>query len=240
MNAGKRQSVARTTWFASLSRTRKYFFAAFWLFLAAFGLFVEAIVSDLLDPNSTPWTTLDKFTWQSNVLLLVFAVFAVFFPDHQFLKTDSFLIATLTYITFTFVGYNFILTFLNGGYTGGAFAIFVNVWTHLVCPLAFAIGGVLKFVWEPERIALRGFARTLATGMVYPTVYLIYLASVPYLYSLATVEGTYSIYGTATNTKDNPAVAWPIIMGMYLVFFPGTFAAYYFAAKKIKAKRRGA
>ncbi|WP_052663116.1 DUF1600 domain-containing protein [Mycoplasmoides pirum] len=225
-------------YFKNFSKTRWIFFGAFYFFLIAFGLFIYQIITGLIQntPADNPWIVIDKFTWQSNILLLIFSFFYVFLPKHQFLKTDSFLICVLTYIFFTFFGYNFILTFLNNGYSGNPLDIFISVWTHLICPVLFIICGILKFVFEPQKIRLRRFIRILSFGMIYPTIYLIYLSTIPFVFNNG--NETYSIYGIATNTKDNPSIAWPIIFGMYFLFFPGTLFGFYSIAKIIAKKMK--
>ncbi|WP_052664060.1 DUF1600 domain-containing protein [Mycoplasmoides alvi] len=231
-------NVTFVNYFKSFSTIRWIFFSALFFFLTSFGLLINQIVDKLLQNQflNTPWTTIDKFTWQSNMLLLIFSIFFVFFPKHQFLKTDSFLISSLSYIFFTFFGYNFILTILEGGYPKDPFDCFVSVWAHLVCPVVFMVSGILRFFLEPQTIKLRKFSRTLILGMIYPTIYVIYLSTIPFVFNTNDGE-VYTVYNIATDTKNHPQIAWPAIASIYLIFFPLTFAGFYFSAKKIKIKK---
>lgn len=240
MNIKKTYSSNRfsiSNYFKKFSLIRWIFFVAFFFFLISFGLLINKIVTSL-QINAyfdTPWTVIDKFTWQSNMLLLIFTFFFVFLPKHQFLRTDTFLISTLSYIFFTFVGYNLILTFVNGGYPTNPYECFVSIWTHLICPLIFIACGITKFIVYSKYTKLRSFWKTLFFGMLYPTIYVIYLSTVPFIFNTNSNEA-YTLYGKVTDTKNNPQLSWPVIAAMYFAFFPGTFAGFYFLAKKLKTR----
>lgn len=199
--------------------------------------------------GSDGWTALDKFTYQSNWLLLIYATFYVWFPKHQFLRRGKFLIATTVYIFFTFVGYNAILTGMQGGYFDiktphdMAFTVF----EHVLAPLLF-FGCALGQMWL-KPIKTTSYLWTTLPGMIYPTIYVIYAATIPFVLhepnafynvdhnGVATVNGeqpVYSVYGTATDTVNRAAMAWPIIVVVWLVFFPASFAIFYYSNKALR------
>lgn len=216
-------------YFKKFDKTRWMFFIAMWFFIVCFCFIIRDFVAAIQDntPTNNGWTSVDRFTYQSNILLLIYSVFAVFWPNHQFLRADKFLISNMVYIFFTFVGYNVILAPLGNGYTGDGYAIGSSVWEHVICPVLFIFIGFIKMVWNPNA-KLKSYWSTMLTGMIYPTVYLIYIASIPFV--LNTYGGkTYSVYGSATDTLNNPSFAWPIIICMYLIFFPGSYAIFYYS-----------
>lgn len=216
-------------YFKKFDKTRWMFFIAMWFFIISFCFIIRDFVGALQvnTPTNNGWTSVDRFTYQSNILLLIYSVFIVFWPNHQFLRADKFLISNMVYIFFTFVGYNLILAPLGNGYNGDSYAIGSSVWEHVICPVLFIFIGFIKMVWNPNA-KLKSYWSTMLTGMIYPTVYVIYIASIPFV--LNTYGGkTYSVYGSATDTLNNPSFAWPIIVCMYLIFFPGSYAIFYYS-----------
>lgn len=189
---------------------------------------------------------IDRFTYQSNWLLFVYTLMYIIKPNHQFFKGNKFLIATMVYIFFTFIGYNVVLVGISKdrGYIGNPVDIASNVWLHAVAPLYFIFFGYLKMYCKPNQQPEK-FLPLLLKGMIYPTIYAIYLATIPwtftdfrlhpenYPYSPAHVPGddiAYSIYGKATNTYNYPT-SWAYICVMYFFFFPGSFALFYYSWK---------
>lgn len=179
----------------------------------------------------------DRFTTQSNWLVVLFFFLYFFNPNFQIFKGNKFLLSTMVYIFFTFFGYNIVLVLISKdrGYTGDPGSVASNVWVHIIMPLYFVFFGLVKLWIRPDG-EYKSFLSTLATGMIYPTIYCIYLISIPFIYNQEIEPGvfkTYSIYGNATNTKDNPT-SWAYILVMYLVFFPGSFALFYYFQKIVK------
>lgn len=229
-------------YFKKFDKTRWMFFIAMWFFIICFCFIIKDFVAALQANTKTNngWTSVDRFTYQSNILLLIYSVFIVFWPNHQFLRADKFLISNMVYIFFTFVGYNLILAPLGSGYkyTGNSYDISYgigsSVWEHVICPVLFIIIGFIKMVWNPNA-KLKSYWSTMLTGMIYPTVYVIYIASIPFVLNTDGVfnpdgqKVTYSVYGSATDTLNNPTFAWPIIVCMYLIFFPGSYAIFYYS-----------
>ncbi|QZX48996.1 DUF1600 domain-containing protein [Mycoplasma sp. E35C] len=234
MNLSSSKKFSLTDWYNKLKKSQKLFFYVFWINLLGFVLVVDGIINSLLK-NGEAYLNIDKFTNQSNVLLLIFSTFYVFMPKHSFIKNDKFLIATTTYILFTFVGYNFILNFMGDGYaTKTNFHLFKDIYVHFFNPVLFIISAFVKFVLDPNP-NIKKFHSFLIPGMIYPIIYAIYLASIPFVYH--NQDGMpYSVYGSATNTKTNPKIAWPIIILMLSIYFPLTYFLIWFGAKKISAK----
>lgn len=63
--------------------------------------------------------------------------------------------------------------------------------------------------------------------MIYPTIYAIYLATIPFVYKLSD-GNSYSVYGGATNTAQN-SMSWAYICVMYFIFFPGSYVTFYYS-----------
>lgn len=184
---------------------------------------------------------LDRFTNQSNILLLVFVIFYLFFPKHSFMKNNGFLISCMVFIFFTFFGYNVILVGLSGyGYDldDGIIPLLGNICMHLLFPIYFIVFGLIHMYFKPMQEP-RKFWKLLLLGMIYPTIYVIYIIIIPFVYSGYKVfsemdkqwyPSTYTVYGDATNVKDKP-ISWAYILVMYLGFFPGSFAIFYYSWK---------
>lgn len=184
----------------------------------------------------------DRFTWQSNLLLTFYMFLYLWKPDHQFFKNNTFLISTMVYVFFTFIGYNVVLVGISGdrAYVGSPIEVTTNVWVHILAPLWFIIYGY-TFMLSNANKEPASFWRILLKGMIYPTIYAIYLITIPYTFKdyrlnpdvYGNTEGlAYSVYGGATNTFENNT-SYAYILVMLLVFFPGSFAAFYYSWKGI-------
>ncbi|WP_052663476.1 DUF1600 domain-containing protein [[Mycoplasma] testudinis] len=248
-------------YFKEFDRIRWAFFVGLLFFVVSTAFVLKAFVDNLmvnevrlgsdgrLDPIDG-WTVFDKFTNQSNVLLLIFAIFIVFFPKHQFLKNNKFLLATMVYIWFTFFGYNIVLSATGGAYgiIATQYDLAVSIWQHVITDILFLVLGFLKMFWDPNS-RLKSYWTTMLPGMIYPSLYLIYAASIPVVFNhlnhdnfidsnnfLAAIHEknpnfipVYSVYGSATDVVNNPAISGPAIAIMYIIFFPGSFAIVYYA-----------
>lgn len=193
----------------------------------------------------------DRFTNQSNWLLFFYMLLYVLCPKHQFFKGYKFLLATMVYIFFTFIGYNVVLVAIakQKGYSlqNGVTSLVSNVWLHLLAPIYFIVYGYIVMYMNPNKEPV-SFVKTLLPGMVYPTIYAIYLISIPYTFKdyrtnyeyyepiqaampdIDLSKVAYSVYGSATNTYSNP-ISWAYIGVMYFGFFPGSFAIFYYSWK---------
>lgn len=236
--------------FKSYNWVRWMGFVGFLLYTVATVFTIVSIVEDLL--AGQPWAvffgTLDRFTNESNLLLWLFMIFWLFFRKHSFMKENKALIACMTYIFFTFFGYNVILIAMGGGRYGynlnnGAYGLVTNIWWHLLCPLYFIAFGLCVMYDEPNKEPKK-FVRSLLSAMIYPTIYVIYVATIPFVYTAPTTDyGTYynwfnnnypngyTVYSSATNTAYTNT-AWAYILIIWLVFFPGSYSGFYFAWKK--------
>lgn len=219
-------------------------FISFLIFTVSIGIIIYAFVYEIIEGNASgsgaegAWTTIDKFTDQSNVLLWIFMIFWLFFPKHSFMKGNKFLISTMVYIFFTFCGYNFILVPSGNPFIikGDVYYNLQNMWLHVLSPLLF-LGFGFSYMYYHKDQQPKSFWSTFLTGMIYPTIYCIYIITIPFV--LVKHDGTpYSVYGQPTLTNGNPW-SWMYIGLMYFVFFPGSFALFYYSWKWInKAKRR--
>ncbi|MDE6894113.1 MAG: DUF1600 domain-containing protein [Malacoplasma sp.] len=211
-----------------------------WLGFAFFLMYSVTVVFFILDISvelSTNggyggWKTIDKFTDQSNILLWLYMLFYLFFRNHSFLKNNQWLISNLVYIFFTFIGYNVILVGLGGyGYRGNFFEIFENAWYHIICPISFFVFGFCFFYFYQNQYP-KVFWISLLKQMIYPTIYVIYLISIPFVLDYEDSNGNinhYSVYGDFTNVRDHLTIALPVILGMWLIFFPAAHAIFYFS-----------
>lgn len=226
--------------------------------MAFLGIFVFTITMnftiiqfiEFVSGDKTGWRIFfgifDRFTYQSNWLLFFYTLLYLIKPNHQFFKGNKFLISTMVYIFFTFIGYNVVLVGISGdrGYSGDAAAIASNVWLHIIAPLYFICFGLVKMYYN-YKSEPNSFLKTLIMGMIYPTVYAIYLSTIPFVFvdyrlnpeNYPYPNGhnlyenqAYSIYGNATNTYNNP-MSWAYIGVMYFLFFPSSFALFYYAWK---------
>lgn len=227
------------------------------MFTVSIGFMINDIVYDV--KNNEAWKVffgqLDRFTDESNILLWVFMLFFVFFPKHSFLKNNKFLIWTMVYIFFTFIGYNVILVGINGySYSGSSADIAENVWLHILSPIYFLVFGFLVMYLRPNQEPK--FLKTLLCGMIYPTIYVIYVITINYNYAVPATDDTgayamqyrgeydspnhyYTVYSGATNVREHPT-AWAYIMVMWLIFFPGFYTAFWYCWKgfnKLNAKK---
>lgn len=230
------------------------------IFSITMGFTIVNIINYLKTPGTAYrviFGVIDRFTYQSNWLLFIYMLFYIVKPNHQFFKGNRFLIATMVYIFFTFIGYNVVLVGISQdrGYVGNAFNVSSNVWLHILAPLYFIFYGYLKMFYSPFQ-GPENFLKTLLLIMIYPTIYAIYLVTIPYTfvdfrenyhefysdyYSYDINPGdpvAYSIYGKATNTYLYPT-SWIYIGVMYFGFFPGSCALFFYSWKwmnKIKRK----
>ncbi|QEX47480.1 DUF1600 domain-containing protein [Mycoplasmoides gallisepticum] len=246
MNQIDKKPKSFSFWFKyELTKAQKIFFFVFWLNLATVIFIVQEVVAELLsNVNSVnnlnnfvdAYKTFDKFTNQSNFILLVFSFFYVFLPRHSFLKKDKFLVASIVYILFTFFGYNIILQFGRLGYRfiTNSTKLARGLMIHLFNPVTFIIAGFLAFVYSPAR-TIGKFHTYLIPGIIYPIIYGIYVISVPYLYK--TVDGSvYSVYGGVTNVIENPKIAWVAIIALLFGYFPLSYFIVWISYVKISKK----
>ncbi|QMT98400.1 DUF1600 domain-containing protein [Mycoplasma tullyi] len=243
MNLIDKKPKSISHWFKyELTTAQKIFFFVFWLNLATAIFIVEGVVAELLSNSDTmkgftdAFRTFDKFTNQSNFILVVFSFFYVFLPKHSFLKRDKFLVASIVYILFTFFGYNVILQFGSLGYKHitNPIRLARGLTVHLFNPVAFIIAGFLAFVYSPAR-NIGKFHTYLIPGIIYPIIYVIYVITVPYVYK--TVDRTvYSVYGGVTNVINNPKIAWAAIIGLLCGYFPLSYFAVWIAYVRISKK----
>lgn len=228
-------------WFKEFTIPKYIAFVAVFLFsFSVFFTIYDCIEYSLKgnDASKIWYGILDRFTNQSNILLLIFVVFYVFFPKHSFMKNNGFLITCMVFIFFTFIGYNVVLVGISGygGYsvannTSSIIGFLSNLCMHILFPIYFIVFGFLHMFFNPMKEP-KTFWKLLLLGMIYPTIYVIYVIVVPFIYSgyASKTGATYSVYGNATNVKDYPT-SWLYISIMYLGFFPGTFAMFYYSWK---------
>ena len=218
--------------------------------VALIGLFVFSIsivltimkFFDYIQGQNESWKIffgiIDRFTYQSNWLLFIYALFYVFNPKCFIFKNNYLLICVMTYITFTFVGYNIVLVGIAKSHSYAddvGVDIFNNVWLHLVSPLYFIVFGMIKMFMLPNQQP-KSIYKTIGFGMIYPLVYVTYLIIIPFAFTDYRTNGInygnidnnpYSVYDFATNTYSNPT-SWAYILSMLLIFFPSVFTGYYF------------
>lgn len=209
-------------------------------------MFAFCVVNFVDFANNGSWKIffgiVDRFTWQSNFLLLLYTLFIIIKPNHSIFNNNRLLIMIMVYIFFTFVGYNVVLIGISGdrGYTGDALAIVKNLWVHAICPIYFIFYGFV-FMFQNHSEYPEGFWKTLGYGMIYPSIYALYLITIPFIFNeyienweyFGNIkQSAYSVYGSATNTRDNP-VAYAYIFIMLLLFVPGSFALFFYSWKGI-------
>lgn len=225
-------------------------FACFIVAFVSFGCTIAGFVYTALKHEDL-WTVVDKFTNLSNWLVFAYCSIYTFFPNKRYFKEDFFLIATITYIGFTFFGYNIILVGIgryDGAYRGEFFDIFSDVWKHIVTPICFLIFGFYSMYERPWCIPKRK-VKLLVVCMIVPTIYLIYLSTAPFwiqepirqfnketgLKEILIIDNkiqykTYSVYSWPTNTKDYP-ITWLFIAVTYFVLLPafilGSYSVWY-------------
>ena len=206
-------------------------FIGMFLFLITFVWTIRDFVNyiHLNKPESIFFGIFDRFTNQSNWILFIFAFMYFWWPNHSFFKDNKFLISAMVYIFFTFIGYNVVLVGIAGGYgydVNKPVDFVSNFWLHILCPIYFIVFGYIFMIQNKNKQPLK-FHKLLLTGMIYPTIYAIYLVTIPFVYKL---DGShsYTIYGSATNTAEYP-ISWAYICVMYFIFFPGSYAIFYYS-----------
>lgn len=232
---------------ASLSSNFKSFKIHQWLCLACFVISLISFFCTICGFVFTAlnhedlWTVVDKFTNLSNWVVFAYCLIYTFFPNKKYFREDIFLIATITYIGFTFFGYNIILVWIGKyeeAYRGTFFQIFSDVWKHIVTPISFIIFAFYSMYERPWCIPKKK-SKVLIICMIVPTIYLFYLSSAPFWIQepvrvfdsitgskvISIIDGkiqykTYSVYGWPTNTKDYP-ISWLFIAITYFVLLPG-------------------
>lgn len=216
----------------------------FMIFTVATAFTVVDIVNYLIKGQSWKvlFGTLDRFTNESNLLLWIYMIFYLFFPKHSFMKNNKFLIWNMAYIFFTFFGYNVILVGFNGySYSGSMYDITSNVWWHALSPIYYLFFG-FSYMWAYKGKQPKYWS-TLITGMIYPTIYVIYVITIPYTFTppndlsnfyadfiTSYPDGHYTVYGSATNVVDY-WTAWIYIMVIWVIFFPGSYTFAYWSWK---------
>lgn len=236
----KDKELSVTKWFNNLVTIIKNYKWLDWFALFCFLIFtvstafvIENLVQALRGTNGhlVGWDTLDKFTDQSNVLLWVYMLFYVFFKRHVFLKNNMWLLSNMTYIFFTLIGYNVILIGISGNSYGDDFlSIFQSAWYHVLSPVLFLAFGFCYFYCNPNQQP-KVLWKAVLKAMIYPTIYVIYVATIPFVLNPTTYNNgvTYTVYGDFTNLKDHLGKALPVILGMWLIFFPGSYIAFYYS-----------
>ncbi|MDC4163020.1 DUF1600 domain-containing protein [Mycoplasma sp. T363T] len=235
-----------------LNKSQKIFLFVFFTNIVGFLLVLHGIFAALYNGKDA-FVVIGKFTNQSNVLLLIFSTIYIFFPKHSFLKNDKFLIACITYIFFTFFIYNTISA-VNAigavvspnsdlaasqkkiGYalSKKGFRLFVDLYKHLFNPVIFIICGFIKYIYDPN-IRLQKYHQYLIPISIYPIIYSIYTSTIPFVYK--TKDGTtYTVYDIATNTKDYPQVAYPVVAFLILIWLPLTCYLVWLGVNKISNK----
>lgn len=203
---------------------------------------------DILSESNSAWKIFfgmfDRFTYQSNWLLLIYVLFYIIKPNHQFFNGNKLVISIMVYIFFTFIGCNVVLVGISKdrGYSGSSIGVASNVWLHIIAPLYFIFMGLITMYFKPNQQP-KCLIKTILTGMIYPTIYAIYLITIPWTFvdyrnnpsfygveNAKYVHQAYSVYGNATNTYNYP-LSWAYILVMYFLFFPGTFAIFYYSWK---------
>ncbi|WP_027121824.1 DUF1600 domain-containing protein [[Mycoplasma] imitans] len=253
MNALKIKKFSATNWYRNqLNGSQKIFLFVFVVNAIGLLLVFHGVFARLYNGRDG-FITFDKFTNQTNILIFFFSLFYVFFSKHSFMKNDKFLIASITYIFITFFVYNLvslsskIATFVapdsllaashtkvGYGSKPTIFLLFVDLYKHLINPIIFIVCGFYKFIYDPN-LKLKKFTSYLIPIMIYPAIYCIYVMAIPFIYNR--LDGTtYSVYNIATNTKDYPQVAFPMIFFLMFVLIPLTTYLTWFGAKKISHK----
>ena len=218
-------------WFSTFDVPRWFAFSLLpmCLFFCGFVIYSFIFIANSETPELIFFGFIDRFTNQSNFLVVLFIFLFVFFPNHSFLKNNSFLISCMCYITFTLLGYNLVLILLgNSGYFGDALEIFINLFVHMITPIFFIIFGIVTMVYRKNQY-LKCTWKTMLNYMIYPAFYVVYVITIPFLFTNFVNEKgehvTYSVYGNPTNVKDNP-FAWIYICCAFFIFFPGIFYLY--------------
>ncbi|MES3496885.1 DUF1600 domain-containing protein [Mycoplasmoides gallisepticum] len=253
MNRLKLKKASFKSWYKNqLTRSQKIFFFAFIVNAISVLLVFHGLFA-LLFKGRDGFLSLDKFTNQTNILIFFFSLFYVFFPKHSFLKNDKFLIACITYIFITFFVYNLVsianavavivapksilawsYTRIGYGSKATAFLLFIDLFKHLFNPIVFIVCGFFKFVYDPN-LKLKKFSSYLLPMMIYPAIYCVYAIVAPFIYKQENGM-TYSVYNVATNTKDYPQFAYPVVFFLLFVLIPVTTYLTWFGARKISKK----
>ncbi|ALX06956.1 DUF1600 domain-containing protein [Mycoplasmoides pneumoniae] len=218
------------TWFAKLALAQKVFLGVIPLFFICFVFVIADIVISLQNKGHII-EEIDKFTNQSNVMLLIYACWYVSKPKSHYLKNQQFFLSAFAYIIFTFLGYNVILAASQQAYSDkDAYSLASSVFLHVLAPIAFLVAGIVKMKTDKD-VTFNHFWKSLGYFMIYSLVYGLYLATIPYVRGhYVSDDGkstTYVVYGEITNTKDNPIVAWPVVICFLFIYFPLSFLAVY-------------
>ncbi|AFQ03773.1 hypothetical protein CM1_02700 [Mycoplasmoides genitalium M6320] len=236
LNLVKTNNCQIIGWWKQLSLPQKTFLSFIPLFLVTSAFVLTGIVESLLT-FGTIIEQIDKFTDQTNVMLLIYAVIYTFNPKSWLLKNQQFFLSALAYILFTFIGYNLILSIAGIAYKStNPYKLTSSIFLHVIAPIAFFIASFIKIKHEKD-VNINMFFKSLLLFMIYPLIYGLYLVTIPYVrhYLFNGRPSTYTIYGSITNTKDNP-FAWLVVFAVLFIYFPLSYLAIYLLQLKLIKK----
>ncbi|MDQ0514133.1 hypothetical protein J2Z62_000571 [Mycoplasmoides fastidiosum] len=156
------------------------------------------------------WTNLGTFTTQSNLLITFFFSWYFFKPASKIFKNYYVIVTILSYISVTFIGYNFFIglrsnyaTWTSIGNNMERIDSSVSIWNHVIAPIlavAYWLADAKHFVKIQAQSVLKnqlfGFGKLVIYGLIYPLVFLIYSL-------LVSLVGVYVVYNGFTNLNPN-------------------------------------
>lgn len=191
------------------------------------------------------FSNLDTWTHQSNSLVSVFVWLWFLKPKHAFFRTNSYLVWITTYIFITGLYFNTFVILQATGHIKtinvdfsvvsktsslpnhiayipkdqSPLAIFLvtsTIFLHLINPILFVTFGITKMMLAHKRVT-KNYFLFLFFGLLYPTIYMIYLIYIPWSGFQDNGKISYSTYGDFTQTKYNPNT-WLWFPPLYVTF----------------------
>ncbi|MEG2245800.1 MAG: DUF1600 domain-containing protein [Malacoplasma sp.] len=198
------------------------------------------------DHTSNLWfSSFNYFTIQTNAMILLFTTILLFFPGLKIFKNNNLQITITVYIFIVGFAWNAILlpSDISSGkvHTMNAYEWVSTSWFHIVNPIVFVVTSLVLIFKQPYKMST-SFSTIFKLAMVYPTMYLIFVAIIPFTAGV-------SIYGTFTNpnpllgltnsngeTTFGNSAYFALIIGFDFVFLL-LISLIWFLDKKINSKK---
>lgn len=211
--------------------------------LTTLGFVIFTAVPNDGDLKEIWFGSLQYFTQQSNILVCIFLICYWIDPQMWIFRRNRLLITLTTYISVTFIGYNFLILpgslIVGVDILVGKGTLISTIFMHVINPICMISLYSLICYHREAPINISRLKTILKGGLIYPCLYILYAAILPFV----TNE---SVYGPFTNLNPNfiwndewPGTPWAgaIMAGMIFVFAGLMWIYWIILKKKINIKK---